>query len=122
MEHINTLPDALIVASLAALFGAYLYFKHLERLRRVEIIHQERLVAMEKGIPLPELPLEQTKAPSDPRAMLLHGMAWTSLGLGGVVALYLVPNARSIWPFALPLLFLGIGLVLYYALGSNRGR
>ena len=27
-----------------------------------------------------------------------------------------------LWPLPLPLLFLGIGLILYYALASNRAR
>lgn len=124
MEHTYTLPEALIVAALAALFAGYLYFQHRERVRRLEIIHQERLVAMEKGIPLPELPLDPAKVskPADPRAMLLHGIAWTTLGFGGVVALYLIPNSLPIWPLGLPLLFLGIGLIIYYALGTKRSR
>jgi len=124
MEHIYTLPDALIVTALCAVWGAYLYFKHRERHHRLDLIHQERLTAMEKGIPLPELPLDPTNArtPPDPRAPLLHGIAWTALGFGGVVALYLIPNSLPIWPLALPLLFLGVGLMIYYALGSTRSR
>ena len=49
--------DALIVASLCGVWAAYLFFKHTERRRRLDVIHQERLAAMDKGIPLPELPL-----------------------------------------------------------------
>jgi hypothetical protein len=124
VEHTYTMAEALIVAVLAALFGGYLYIRHRERVRRLEIIHQERLVAMEKGIPLPELPLDPTKVskPSDPRAMLLHGIAWTTFGFGGVVALFLIPNSLRIWPLALPLMFLGLGLIIYYALGTKRTR
>ena len=55
--------DAIIVAAIAAAIVAYLYFKHVERRRRLEIIHQERLAAMEKGIPLPELPIDPPKVP-----------------------------------------------------------
>jgi hypothetical protein len=118
MEH--SLPDALIVAALAALWGTHLYFKHRERQQRLEFIHQERLAAMDKGIPLPELPIEpRTRTSPDPRAMLLHGIAWTALGSGGVVAMYLIPNSMPIWPAALPLVFLGVGLILYYAVGRR---
>jgi hypothetical protein len=67
---------------------AYLYFKHVERRRRLEIVHQERLAAMEKGIPLPELPLDPPRVPKppDPGAPLIHGMVWTD-SLGRRVAL-----------------------------------
>ena len=43
--------DGVIVAAIAAAIVAYLYFGHVERKRRLEIIHQERLAAMDKGIP-----------------------------------------------------------------------
>jgi hypothetical protein len=123
----HSVGDGIIVAAIAAGIVAYLYFKHLERQRRLEIIHQERLAAMEKGIPLPELPLDPTKAskPPDPRATLIHGIAWTALGGGGMLALGLVgpfPNGPALWPLPIPLMLLGVGLVLYYALASERAR
>ena len=82
---------------------------------------------MEKGIPLPELPLDPRQTPKlpDPRAPLIHGIAWTSLGFGGVVALLVIgplPNGQVLWPLPLPLLFLGVGLILYYALARERPR
>ena len=46
------------VVALAAIAIAYLYFKHRERQRRLEVIHQERVAAMDKGIPLPELAID----------------------------------------------------------------
>jgi hypothetical protein len=114
------------VASIAVAVVAYFYFKHVERRRRLEIVHQERLVAMEKGIPLPELPLDppRTPKPQDPRAMLIHGIAWLAMGAGGILALRLVdlPNATGLWPLPLPLVLLGVGLILFYFLASGRGR
>jgi hypothetical protein len=126
----HTVADAYIVASLAAALVAYLLFQHIERKRRLEIIHQERLAAMEKGIPLPELPLDPLKVPKapDPRAVLIHGIVWTALGGGAMLALRLMgstgpwPNAHVMWPLPLPLLLLGVGLMLYYALASQRPR
>ena len=119
--------DAIIVAALAAAVVAYLYFRHVERRRRLEIIHQERLAAMEKGIPLPELPLDPARVPkpSDPREILVQGIAWSALGGGAMLALRLIepwPNGQAIWPLPLPLALLGIGLILYYALASGRAR
>jgi 4-hydroxybenzoate polyprenyltransferase len=55
--------------------------------------------------------------------MLVHGIAWTAMGLGGVIALFVIgplPNGVTVWPLALPLLFLGAGLILYYVLVSDR--
>jgi hypothetical protein len=123
----NPIADGITVAALAAAYVAYLYFKHLDRERRLEIVHQERLAAMEKGIPLPELPLDPPRVPRvrDPREPLLHGIVWTALGGGSMLALGLIgssPNAPVLWPLPLPLVFLGIGFLLYYALASPRSR
>ena len=118
----HSLGDALIVTALCAVWIAYLYFKHRERQRRAEVLHQERVAAMEKGIPLPELPVEPLKPPADPREPLLHGIVWLAFGLGGVAALLTigpVRNMPALWPFALPLVFLGVGLILYYILAAR---
>lgn len=122
-----TMGEALIVTALAAALVAYLYFKHRERSQRTDIIHQERLAAMDKGIPLPEIPHDppQVPKPEDPREMLLHGIVWAALGAGGMLALALIggqPNTPAFWALPLPLVFLGIGLILYYVLASDRAR
>lgn len=123
----HTVGDGLISIALMGALVAYLFFKHRERQRRLEIIHQERLAAMDKGIPLPELPLDPTKTPKppNPEATLIHGLVWTAFGGGGMLAMFLVGaqvNGHGVWPLPLPLLFLGLGLVLYYALASERTR
>ena len=122
----HSVGDGLIMAALAGALVAYLYFRHVERRRRLEIIHQERVAAMDKGIPLPELPLDPTRdsRPLDPRAPLMHGLVWVALGIGGMIALAFgpFPNASAIWPLATPLVTLGGGLILYYLLASERGR
>ena len=90
-------------------------------------VHQERLAAMDKGIPLPELPLDPVQLPRqpDPKATLVHGIVWTAMGVGAMAALWLVgpvQNQAVIWPLPLPLALLGFGLILYYALASERAR
>jgi hypothetical protein len=117
--------DGVIVAAIAAALVAYLYFQHVERRRRLEIVHQERLAAMDKGIPLPEFPLDPPKVQKgpDPRATLVHGIVWTTLGIGSMAALALIGSSGpTFWPLPLPLAFMGIGLILYYALASERSR
>ncbi len=123
----NSIGDGIVVLALAGLVAAYLYFRHTARLRRLEIVHQERMAAMEKGIPLPELPLDPRNLPQPPhpRALLLHGVVWTALAGGGMLALWLIGPQRDaplLWPLPLPLLLLGVGLILFYALGSERAR
>lgn len=123
----HSLGDGIIVAAIAAVVVAYLYFRHTGRQRRLEIVHEERQAAMEKGIPLPELPLDppSTPRPSDPREPLLHGIVWTALG-GGAMLAFLWNGATiagsPLWPLPLPLALLGVGLILYYALGQDRSR
>ena len=124
---VNLLGHALTVAGIVLALVAYWYFRHRERQRRLEIVHKERLVAMEKGIPLPELPLDPPKVPKppDPRDVLIHGLVWTAFGAGGMVTLAFIgplPNGVVTWPLPVPLLFLGLGLILYYVLASERAR
>ena len=123
----HSVGDGIIVAALAAALVAYLYFRHVERQRRLDIVHQERLAAMDKGIPLPELPLDPPRVPRppDPRAPLIHGIVWLALGVGAILALRLTgsrPDVSGLWALPLPVVLLGIGLILYYALASDRAR
>ena len=123
----HSLGDGVIVLALAGALVAYLYFRHVERRRRLEIIHQERLVAMEKGIPLPELPIDAPSTPHArvPRKVLIHGIVWLAIGMGGMGSAYVTMlrwNGQTLWPLLLPPVFLGLGLVLYYVLASNRTR
>src|SRR5580692_3458725 len=57
----TSIGDGMATLGVAAVIICYLYFTHQSRQKRLEIIHQERLAAMEKGIPLPEFPAEPVK-------------------------------------------------------------
>ena len=123
MDH--SIGDGIIVAALAAAFIGYFYFRHRERRLRLEVVHQERLAAMEKGVPLPELPLDPPRIAKlrDPRAPLLQGIVWIAFGTGGMLSLKLmgIQGAQGpAWPIALPLALLGVGLSLYYLLTIDR--
>ena len=120
----HSLGDALIVAALAAVGIAYMSFRHRERQRRLEVIHQERLAAMDKGIPLPELPIDPLRCRSRPirGRPLIHGIVWLAFGGGAMLALALlapVNEVQALWPLPLPLALLGGGLILYYVLGQR---
>jgi uncharacterized protein DUF6249 len=108
-------------------FWLFMYLKNRANQRRLEMIHQERMVAMEKGIPLPELPDLNTRPLKDPgtrnkNGSLAAGIVFASLGAGGMAALLFSPDAemRPYWTLPLPLVFLGVGLLLYYYLTRDR--
>lgn len=119
----SSIGDGIAVAAIAAGVFGYFYLKHLERRRRLEIVHEERLAAMDKGIPLPELPIDPPRVPrrSDPRDVLIHGFVWTSLGAGAMLMLRIIegPAAYPVWPYPLPIALLGVGLILYYFLAGR---
>jgi hypothetical protein len=114
----HSIGDALIVAALVAAFLGYQYLKSRTRQHRLDILHQERLTAMEKEIPLPELPLDPPSVPKRPDQDVLPimGVVFSSLAAGGMITLYMILSAEhhSLWVTPLPLLFIGIGLLLYH--------
>jgi len=122
-----TIGDGSVVLALAAGIVGYVYVKHQSRQKRLEIIHQERMAAMEKGIPLPEFPLEPEKAPrgSDPDNVIpILGTVLLSLSFGAMVVAYLnLPAAsHSMWVAPLPFTFLGVGLIAFHFLKREPGR
>ena len=122
----HSIGDGIIVAAAAAAVIAYFYFKHKTKQRRLELVHQERLAAMDKGIPLPELPIDPSPAPSatEQAVLMIHGIIWTALSLGAMIVLYFVlSEARhTFWVAPLPLAFMGIGLILAHAFTRESDR
>jgi hypothetical protein len=122
-----TVGDGMVVLALAAGVVGYVYVKHQSRRKRLEIIHQERLVAMEKGIPLPEFPLESTPSPRgiDPTGVLpILGIVLFSLSVGTMIVLYrtLEAEVHGFWVSPLPFAFLGVGLLAFHFLKRDAGR
>jgi hypothetical protein len=107
------------------------HMKSSRRERRLEQQHKERMMAMEKGIPLPELPAEDD-APGrrpllaevvgsirvNPRWPLGLGALFVMFGIGlsAALALSQEPEHYRVWSFGLIPLFFGLGLMLHYAL------
>jgi hypothetical protein len=111
-----------------AMFVFLGYLDHRTKRRRMEMLHQERLVALEKGVPLPEVP-EMAPPPrpvalktEHPNAALATGIILFFAGAGGVGALALVPDRElhRYWSTPLPLAMVGFGLVLYHYLTKKR--
>lgn len=119
-----TVGDGLVVIGLAAGIVGYLYVKYQSNAKRLEIIHQERLVAMEKGIPLPEFPLEPVRVPreADQAVLPILGIVLFSLSLGTMIVLRILEATGGYWVAPLPLAFMGIGLLAFHFLKRDARR
>jgi len=121
-----TIGDGMVTFALAGSIIGYLYMKHESRQKRIEIIHQERMAAMEKGIRLPEFPLEpaRERRQPDPAVLPILGTVLSSLSVGAmiVLALTLPAPSHAFWVAPLPLTFLGVGLIAFHFLQAKPGR
>lgn len=119
----HSVGDALIVASLAMLLLGYLYFKHQTRIKRLELIHQERLVAMEKDFPLPELPMDPPPSVNvpDPTFPLVLGIVLMAFALGSMIVIAVVAEEQfqRYWITPLPIALIGLGILVAYRLTSH---
>jgi hypothetical protein len=117
--------DGMVALALAGGIVGYLYIKHQTRQKKLEIIHQERMAAMDKGIPLPEFPLEpaQERQP-DPTVLPILGTVLLTLSLGTMIVLFLTLDAEShaFWISPLPFTFLGAGLIGFHFLKGEPRR
>ncbi len=115
-----TIGDGMVALALAGGIVGYLYLRHKTRQKRIDIIHEERMAAMEKGIPLPEFPLEPARDPRpDPDNVIpILGTVLSSLSVGAMIVLYLNLPAPSdnMWISPLPFAFLGVGLIAFHFL------
>ena len=120
-----TIGDGMEALALAAGIVGCLYVTRRNAQKRLEIIHQERLVAMEKGIPLPEFPLVKGPHGADPDNVVpILGTILLSLSLGAMIVLYLNLPAQehAFWVSPLPFAFMGAGLLAFHFLKREPGR
>ena len=120
----TTIGDGMVALALAAGIVGYLYVIHRSRQKKLEIIHQERMAAMEKGIPLPEFPLEPGERRSDPTVLPILGIVLLTLSVGTMIVLGWVhtPGPPGFWMVPLPFAFLGAGLIAFHFLKGEPRR
>jgi hypothetical protein len=91
-----------------------------KRLAVYDLIHKERLHAMDKGLPAPELPPYQIDEPEAPqreslpwRSLAGWGIVCAVTGIGSALAIWMLNNntARSYWPLGTIPLWVGLGLL-----------
>ncbi|MBS1827236.1 MAG: hypothetical protein JST93_18110 [Acidobacteria bacterium] len=106
------------------------YLFHREKTKRrlhvFDLIHKERMQAIEKGLPYPELPpyaIEDEEEgdkhvhwkPVSPRRIAGVGVVVILGGAGALTALIISQDhyLQSLWSMGLIPIFLGVGLLLY---------
>ncbi len=83
------------------------WFRERSKRLRDKMIHEERLAAIEKGVPVPALPAE----PPRPRNYVMRGMVWMAIGLG----LLALAWSEADFPLGVGLIFVLIGLAILIA-------
>jgi hypothetical protein len=121
----------LVVASVLAFVGFRQWLRHQQR----AMVHRERLAALDKGADLPPWPDE---APSRfdfglDSVLLLSGLIWLAVGLGGMAAAYIIvaqpqiqriPEAvpPHIALIGLPVALVGVAHLIVYRIRRNGKR
>lgn len=121
----------LVVASILAFVGFRQWLRHQQR----AMLHRERLAALDKGADLPPWPDE---APSRfdfglDSVLLLSGLIWLAIGLGGMAAAYVIVAQPQIQRLpdvvpphialiGLPVALVGVAHLIVYRLRKNGKR
>ena len=72
---------SLFIAAAMVVVLVTLYFRY----RKLQLFHQERMAALEKGLPVPKA---YTPAPWSPRVYLLRGLMWSFAGLAFCISIW----------------------------------
>lgn len=95
------------------------HFKH----KRAQLQHEQRMLAMEKDIPLIELEdgFDDPAKPPSPPVMPILGIVLAAFSLGAMIFLYLnqPPASPNLWVAPLPVAFLGVGLAAFHFLAER---
>jgi len=104
----------------------YLVLNYRKRLRLIELVHAERLAAIERGMEVPALPVEILGSPPVSRSTLLPGLVWLFVGLALIAGLhgigaYAGVGGLSIW--GLVPTAVGVAYLIYYFVeGRKHGQ
>jgi len=119
----------LVVASILAFVGFRQWLRHQQR----AMVHRERLSALEKGIDLPAWSEETASRFDVGLVLLLSGLIWLAMGLGGMLAAFVIvsqPQIQSmpeappphIALIGLPVALIGVAHLLVYGIRRRGSR
>ncbi len=111
-----------LVMGLAMLF---VYLGYRKKRELFNLYHQERMLALEKGLEVPPLPeglLEESATPYNPRRHLLIGMVWLFAGVGIGLGLWSVADHEGAHYSLFSLILVGIGAahLIYYWIEGRK--
>jgi hypothetical protein len=114
--------EDLAVPAVFAIVLAFVGFRQWLRHQQRVMVHRERLVALEKGAELPPWPEPHRPGLGTPGLLLLSGMIWLALGIGGMIAAYVIvpsltiPDAPppTIWLAGLVPVLVGVAHLVVY--------
>lgn len=129
----------ILVIALLALAVVHKFLRDRNRMRLREMIHQERIAAMQNNQPLPETANGTFERPSrllgtvPTFAQSIHwarlaalglGLFTAASGLGMMVAFRRVADTElnRIWAIGFLPLFAGLGLLVFYLITARAGR
>jgi hypothetical protein len=122
----NPLIVILWVFGWAAFALIIILINHRKKQKVLELIHKERMAAIEKGLPYPEWPeLEvngEVKGKENPRGSLGAGIILMMIGVGISLTFYLWSAVRVVWPVGLIIVFTGIGVIISYFLTREKEK
>ena len=121
----------LFVASVLAFVGFRQWLRHQQR----AMVHRERLAALEKGVDLPAWPDEATSRFDFglDSFLLLSGLIWLAIGLGGMVAAFVIVSQPQIQRIpeappsyialiGLPVALIGVAHLIVYGVRRRGSR
>ena len=102
---------------------AYLVLRYRRARRAMELLHAERMAAIERGMELPPVQFEIETGPADgrrPRTALLPGLMWLFVGLA--IVIHGLATDFDGPPLFVGLIPVGIGLayLIYYYVEERR--
>lgn len=116
-----TIPILAIALASAILFAHFL-FAHIRRRRLLEIVHEQRMAALSKGMELPPLPeglLESVGKMANPGRSLFRGLVWSFVGIALYLALGEVAGP-GVNLFALIPIGIGVAHLVYYWIEGRK--
>jgi hypothetical protein len=125
-RHIIPLLIPIVAIVMGVGFGMLgLYLDYRKKTQMFEMHHKERLLAIERGIEVPPLPIEffsgRNKTPNPVGNSLLWGLLWFLVGLAICIALLMNGDTHSapwaLWPMAI-----GLAQLIYYAVEVRRTK
>ena len=100
-----------------------LWLDHQKKIHILELHHKERLMAIERGMEVPPLPveffLERGKSEASLDSNLRWGLIWLLLGLAVATALILNGDSSSAAWSLIPIA-IGLAQLIFYSIGRRK--